>query len=45
MEALKIAQAEVNLIIAERRVLEALLKNIPNKADRNFKLGEKIIVH
>lgn len=45
MEALKTAQAEMNSIVAERRVVEALTRNIPPAADRVYKLGEEVLVY
>lgn len=45
MEALKTAQAEMSLIIAERRVLEALIEYIPSTADRIFRWEEEVLVY
>lgn len=45
LQALKLAQAEMNSIVAERRVLAALNKSIPSAADRNYKLGEKVLIY
>ena len=45
MEIIKSAQAEMNSIVAERRVLAALTRDIPPAADRNYKLGEEVLVY
>ncbi len=45
MEAIKLAQAEMNSIIAERRVLAALTKKIPPAADRQYNLGEEVLIY
>ena len=42
---IKSAQAEMNSIVAERKVLSALTRNIPPAADRVFKLGEEVLVY
>ena len=44
MELIKKAQAEMNNIIAERRVLAALTRDIPPAADRTYQLGEEVLV-
>lgn len=45
MEGLNFVQAELNLIVAERRVLEILTKNVPPAADRKCETGEKVFVY
>ena len=45
MAIIKKAQAERNSILGERRVLEALTRNIPPAADRTYKLGEEVLVY
>lgn len=45
MDALKTAQAETNLIVAEWRVREALTGNNPPAADQTYKLGEEVLVY
>lgn len=45
MEAFKMAQAEMNSIITERRVLEPLTKNLLPVADRNYKFGKEVLVY
>lgn len=40
MEAIKTAQAEMNSIVAERKVYESLTRNTPPVADRAYKLGK-----
>lgn len=43
MEGLKTAQAEMNLITAKHRILEALPKNIPPAADRIINWGRNYL--
>lgn len=45
MEALKIAQAEMNAIVAENPILKALTREIQPAADRTYKLGQEVPVH
>ena len=45
MDMIKKAQAEMNTIVAERRVLAALTRDIPPAADRTYKLGEEVLVY
>jgi len=45
MDALATLQKEMNAIIAERRVLTALNRDIPPAADRVYSLGEKVLVY
>lgn len=45
METLKSAQAEMNSIVAENRVLKTLTRNIPLPADKNQKLSEEAPVY
>lgn len=45
MNAIKIAEAVMNSIIAERKVLEAITKNISPAADRSYWLGEECLVY
>lgn len=40
MDIIKKSQAEINIIIAERRFLAALTRYIPPAADRPYKLDE-----
>lgn len=44
MNAIKTAQAEMNSIVAEQRVLTVLTRNILPAADRTYKLGEEELV-
>lgn len=44
MEPIKTAQAEMNSIVAERKVYAAPTRNIPPAADRTYKLGEEVLV-
>lgn len=44
MEAIKTVQAELKSIVAERRVLETLTKNIPPATDRTYNFGEEVLV-
>ena len=44
MEAIKLAQSEMNSIIAERRVLAALTKKIPPAADRQYNWAEELLI-
>lgn len=39
------ASAEVNAVIAERKITTALTRKIPPAADRVYKLGEKALVY
>lgn len=43
MEVIKLAQEEMNSIVAERRVLAAPIGNIPPAADRHLKLREEVL--
>ena len=45
LEIIKIAQAEMNSIVAERRVLAALTRDIPPAADRTYKIGEEVLIY
>jgi len=45
LEIIKTAQAEMNSIVAERKIMTALSKNVPAAADRTYKLGEEILVY
>lgn len=45
LEAIKVAQSEMNSIVAERIVQATLLKTIPSAADRFFHLGEGVLVY
>ena len=45
MEALKKAQAEMNSIVAERRVKRALLHRVPNAAHHVIKPGMEVLVY
>ncbi len=42
---IQMAQAEMNSIVAERRVLAALTRDIPPAADRTYKIGEDVLVY
>ena len=42
---IKSAQAVMNSIVAERKVLSALTRNIPPAADRVYKLGVGVLVY
>lgn len=45
MEALKTAQAELNSITAERKVLETLMRNISPAADKSYKVREEVLAY
>ena len=45
MNAIKSAQAEMNSIIAECRIMTALKSDMPPAADRTYKLGEEALVY
>lgn len=45
VEALKLAQAEMNSNVADKRVLEALVRNIPPAAVGKNKMEEKVLVY
>ena len=45
MDALQIAQKEMNSIIAERRVRTALSKEVPPAADIVYQIGEEVLFH
>ena len=45
MEALQKAQAELNSIVAERRIRRALLHKVPNAADVVFRPGTEVLVY
>lgn len=45
MKALATAQMEMNSIIAERRILMALKKNIPSSSDHVYSIGEEILIY
>ncbi len=45
LEMIKTAQAEMNSIVAERRVLAAVTRDVPPATDRTYKLGEDVLVY
>lgn len=45
MEDLKTAQAEMNPIVNERRVLTALTRKMPPATDRTYKLGQNVLAY
>lgn len=45
MEIIKTAHAEMNSIIAERRITAALTRNVPSAADRHYKPNDEVLVY
>jgi hypothetical protein len=45
MRILQVAQAEMNSIVAERRVVQALQSAVPAAADRVYQVGEEVLVY
>lgn len=45
MEALKTVQADINAIVAEKRVLTALTRKLLPAVDRVYKSGEQVLVY
>ena len=45
MDILRSAQMEINAIIAERRILRALNRDIPPASDRVYRLGDEVLVY
>lgn len=45
MKAIKIAQAKMNLSVAERLVVEARTKNIPPAFNRTYQWGKEVLVY
>lgn len=45
MHAIKTDQAELNSIVAERRLLTAITRDIPPAADLNYRIGEEIMFY
>lgn len=44
MEALAAPQAETNSVIAERKIMTALTRDIPSAADRHYDMGDVVLV-
>ena len=44
MAILAAAQMEMNATVADRRVATALSRNIPPASDRNYNLGDEVLV-
>lgn len=45
LEAIKLVQAEMNSIVAERRVQMVLTKSTPPSADQTYKLREEVVIY
>lgn len=45
MDEIQKAQAEMICIVVDRGVQEALTKNIPPAADRNYNLGDEVLIY
>ena len=45
MEVLTMAQREMNTIIAQRRIITALTKNIPSASDRFYSIDDEVLVY
>lgn len=45
MEAIKTARAEINAIVSQRRISEALERNITPVAERSYTVGKDVLVY